>query len=169
MQNFKTKQDKTGYSGLAKVFHWSFVAIFAYGIYKQVDNISQLGDSALLRFEVIFAAVFLILLGARFLYMSNTQTSSLPESTGALQKLGAKVAHYGMYISMGLIAASGLVIGALYTMFGPGGIFMTVALFVHETSVTASYWLIGLHVIAAVYHRFLRDGVWSSMVPIWRE
>ena len=74
-----------------------------------------------------------------------------------------------MYISMGLIAASGLVIGALYTMFGPGGIFMTVALFVHETSVTASYWLIGLHVIAAVYHRFLRDGVWSSMVSIWRE
>lgn len=58
MQNFKTKQDKTGYSGLAKVFHWSFVAIFAYGIYKQVDNISQLGDSALLRFEVILAAVF---------------------------------------------------------------------------------------------------------------
>jgi cytochrome b561 len=46
---------------------------------------------------------------------------------------------------------------------------ISVAVFIHETSVTASYWLIGLHITAALYHRYLRDGVWSAMVPIWRE
>jgi cytochrome b561 len=86
---------------LGKLFHWGFVAIFAYGIYKQVDNISQLADGALLRFEVIFAALFLILLGARFFYMSRMQSSALPENTLAVQKLGAKVVHYEMYVSMG--------------------------------------------------------------------
>jgi cytochrome b561 len=37
---------------------------------------------------------------------------------------------------------------------------------VHELAVTASYWLIGLHIAAAVFHRFKNDGVWNSMVPV---
>ena len=87
-------------------------------------------------FEVIFAALFLILLGARSFYMTRTQSSAVPENTHALQKLGAKVVHYGMYVSMGLIAASGLIIGALYTLFGPEGVLISLAVFIHETSVT---------------------------------
>ena len=169
MQQSGTPAPVVHYSILGKLFHWGFVAIFAYGIYKQVDNISQLADGALLRFEVIFAVLFLILLGARFFYMSRMQSSALPENTHAVQKLGAKVVHYGMYVSMGLIAASGLIIGALYTLLGPEGLLISVAVFIHETSVTASYWLIGLHITAALYHRYLRDGVWSAMVPILRE
>jgi hypothetical protein len=49
-----------------------------------------------------------------------------------------------------LIAASGLIIGALYTLFGPEGLLISVVLFIHETYVTASYWLIGLHIVAAL-------------------
>ena len=169
MQQSGTPAPAARDSVLGKLFHWGFVAIFAYGIYKQVDNISQLADGTILRFEMIFAALFLILLGAPFFYMSRMQSSALPENTHALRKLGAKVVHYGMYVSVGLIAASGLIIGALYTHFGPEGLLISVALFFHETSVTASYWLIGLHIAAALYHRFLRDGVWSAMVPIWHE
>jgi len=101
--------------------------------------------------------------------MSRMQSSALPENTHAVQKLGAKVVHFGMYVAMGLIAASGLIIGVLYTLFRPEGLLISVALFIHEASVTASYWLIGLHIAAALYHRFLCDGVWSAMVPIWRE
>ena len=66
MQQSGTPAPVARYSVLGKLFHWSFVAIFAYGVYIQVVNISQLANSALLRFEVIFAALFLILLGARF-------------------------------------------------------------------------------------------------------
>jgi hypothetical protein len=66
MQQSGTPAPVSRYRVLGKLFHWGFVAIFAYGIYKQVDNISQFADGALLQFEVIFAALFLILLGARF-------------------------------------------------------------------------------------------------------
>jgi hypothetical protein len=66
MQQSGTPAPAARYSFLGKLFHWGFVAVFAYGVYKQVDNISQLADGTLLRFEVIFAALFLILLGARF-------------------------------------------------------------------------------------------------------
>ena len=47
----------TKYSTVAKIFHWGFVALFAYGIAKQIDNISQLEDFDLLRFELIFAII----------------------------------------------------------------------------------------------------------------
>ena len=64
------------YSELAKVFHWGFVALFAYGITKQVDDISQLEDFALLRFELIFTIILILLLAVRFVYMTKTQTSA---------------------------------------------------------------------------------------------
>ena len=54
-----------GYSKIAKIFHWGFVALFAYGVLKQVDDIGQLRDTALLRFEILFASALLIMLGAR--------------------------------------------------------------------------------------------------------
>ena len=67
-----------GYSKIAKTFHWGFVALFTYAVLKQVDDIGQLRDTALLRFEVLFASALLIMLGARFLYMRRTQQTSLP-------------------------------------------------------------------------------------------
>ncbi len=158
-----------GYSFFAKLLHWGFVAIFAYGIYKQVDNVSLLADSSLLRFEIIFASGFLALLIVRFLYMRFTQKSSLPEGTGRFQKLAAKVVHYGLYISFASIAASGLIIGLLYQFGIKEGLLIDGVIGLHELSVTLSYYLIATHIIAAIYHRFLRDGVWNSMVPIWQE
>ena len=40
------------------------------------------------------------------------------------------------------------------------------ALSVHEFAATASYVLIAIHVLAAIYSRIKGEGVWSSMVPI---
>ena len=39
------------YSTSAKLLHWGFIGVFAYGIFKQVDDLSQLEDSSFLRFE----------------------------------------------------------------------------------------------------------------------
>ena len=157
------------YSKLAKVFHWGFVVLFAYGIAKQVDDISQLEDFALLRFELIFATIMILLLAIRFLYMAKTQTSSLPEETSAFQRLAAKLVHLGMYVLLATIAVSGILIGGIYWIGMKDGLLIDGIIAVHELAVTASYWLIGLHVAAAVFHRLKQDGVWSSMVPIWKE
>ena len=59
---------------LAKILHWGFIVLYGYGIFKQIDDISQLEDSALLIFEVIFASIFLIIVVIRYFYMSRFET-----------------------------------------------------------------------------------------------
>ena len=158
-----------GYSSTAKILHWGFVFIFAYGIYKQVDDISQLSNPSLLRFEIVFALGFLALLILRFFYMKTTQKTALPETASAFQKMASKLVHYGLYLSFASIATSGLIIGALYYFGTSQGFLMEGIVGFHETAVTVSYYLIGIHILAAVYHRILRDHVWDAMVPFWRD
>ncbi len=157
------------YSVKAKLLHWGFVFLFAYGIYKQIDNINELEEIALLKFEVFFAAIFVVLLMGRFAYMKKTQKSSLPTETPKLQKLAAKIIHYGMYLSLAGIAFSGLMIGILFWKEVKTGALLDITVGIHEFSVLLSYWLIFIHIAAAMYHRLLKDGVWSSMVPFWTE
>ena len=156
---------KTNYTLTARIFHWSFVILFAYGIFKQIENINQLEDLALLKFEITFALLFILFLVARFVYMRRTQKSSLPPDTPRAQKILAKAVHYGMYIGMISIAFSGLVIGGLYWLGLKSGIIIEALIGWHEVSVSIVYWLVGLHLIGAIYHRFKNDGVWQSMVP----
>ena len=41
------------HTNLAKIIHWGFIILYAYGILKQIDDLSQLEDTALLIFEVM--------------------------------------------------------------------------------------------------------------------
>ena len=165
MKTIEAATVKTNYSITAKIFHWSFVILFAYGVFKQIENIKQLEDLALLKFEIIFALLFILFLVVRFIYMKRTQKSSLPPDTPGIQKALAKAVHYGLYIGMISIAFSGLVIGSLYWLGLKSGIAIETIIAWHEVSVSIVYWLVGLHLIGAIYHRFKNDGVWHSMVP----
>ena len=163
MQNTEVEIAKPSYTLTAKIFHWSFVILFAYGISKQIDNINQLEDLALLKFEIAFALLFILFLVARFVYMKRTQKSSLPPDTPMVQRALAKAVHYGMYVGMISIALSGLVIGCLYWLGLKSGIIIETIIVWHEVSVSTVYWLVGLHLIGAIYHRFKNDGVWEAM------
>ena len=157
--------NQTRYSIIAKLMHWGFVLLFAYGVFKQVDDVAELSDPSLFRLEIVFAGIFLSILLGRFFYMTKTQRSALPENTSYIQKIAAKLVHLGMYISLGSIASTGLAIGGLYWIGLKEGLIMEAVISIHEFSVTATYWLVGVHILAAVYHRFKADGVWSAMVP----
>ena len=160
---------KSNFSSIAKFMHWGFVLLFIYGLLKQIDELNQLEDKALLQFEVIFATVFVLLLLIRFIYMKTTQKSSLPDSTPKSQLLAARVVHYGMYACLALIPLTGLLIGLLFWLGFEDGFLINTVVEVHEFSVSVIYWLIGLHILAAIFHRLKNDGVWSSMVPFFRE
>ena len=157
------------YSSLAKWLHWSFVILFAYGIYKQVGELNELEDLSLLKFEIFFAFIFLLFLAFRFVYMTKTQNSSLPENTSKAQKIAAKLVHLSMYFCLFGIVLSGLMIGFLYWFGIKGGYLIEFSIFIHESFFSIIYWLISLHVIASIYHRFKQDGVWNSMVPFFKE
>ena len=157
--------NQTRYSIIAKLMHWGFVLLFAYGVFKQVDNVAELSDPSLFRLEIFFAGIFILLLFGRFVYMTKTQRSALPENTSYIQKIAAKFVHLGMYISLGSIALTGLGIGGLYWIGLKEGLIMEAVISIHEFSVTATYWLVGIHILAALYHRFKADGVWSARGP----
>ena len=157
------------FSYFAKLMHWGFVLLFIYAVLKQIESINQLEDGSLLRFEVVFAIVFLLLLAIRFFYMKKTQQSSLPEQTPEPQKLAAKIVHTGMYICLAAIPLSGLMIGLLFWLELKDGMLINIVIEAHEFAVSIIYWLIGIHILAATYHRLKKDGVWSSMVPLWKE
>ena len=156
------------YSTSAKLLHWGFIGFFAYGIFKQVDDLSQLEDPNFLRFEFIFACVFLALLALR-LWIMRGQGSALPAAAPVWNRMAAKLVHFGMYVALMAIGVSGLAIGVVFTLGMRDGALMELCIAAHEASIAASYGLITLHVAAAVYHRVLGDGVWSAMVPILKE
>ena len=145
------------FSTLAKLMHWGFVLLFIYGLLKQIDSINQLEDDNLLRFEVLFASVFLSLLAIRFVYMKKTQKSSLPERTPRSQKLAAKIVHFGMYICLAVIPLTGLMIGLLFWLGFKDGVLIKIVFSAHEFSVSIIYWLIGIHIVATIYHRLKKD------------
>jgi len=160
---------KANYSKLAKLFHWGFLILFVYGVSKQVDNLNQLEDLAFFRFEMIFALIFLILLIIRFIYMKKTQNTSLPIETPKTQKIAAKFVHLGMYILLACTALSGLLIGLIFWIGLKDGYLMRLIINLHEFIVNLLYWFIGIHVLAATYHRLKKDGVWGSMVPFFKD
>ena len=134
-----------------------------------IRGVNSLWDVSLLKFELAFATVFALMLIVRFVYMKNTQTSALPSNTSKLQKTAAKIVHNGMYACLASIVTSGILIGMLYWANIKSGFAIEFVISVHEFSFTVIYGLIAIHITAALYHRFLQDGVWNSMVPFWKE
>ena len=161
--------DKKKYSFFAKFWHWGFVLLFIYGVAKQVDEIEQLEDKFFFQFEIVFALLFLFLLIIRFVYMNKTQETSLPDDTSKFQKITARIVHLGMYATLGGTAITGLLIGLFYWLGFKEGLLINLLTVIHSFVVNALYWLIGIHIVAAIYHRLKKDGVWSSMVPFLKE
>jgi len=157
------------YSLLAKCMHWAFIGVFAYAVINQVDEVEELESFTLLVAEVIFAMIFLALLLYRFIYMRSVKAAmpqlELPKNLILL----ARIVHLGMYVSLALIAVTGLIIGGLYYFGVKEGLVMEAILLLHEIIFWTSVNLMGLHIAGAIYHRLKGDGVWSAMVPILKE
>ena len=157
------------YSFMAKFMHWAFIAVFAYGVVNQVDEVEELEDAALLVEEVVFAVIFLALLLVRFIYMRAVREGMPELEMPNKLMLLARAVHLGMYISLALIALSGLMIGGLYYFGLKDGVVLGTILLLHEIFFWTSVNLMALHVVGAIYHRLQGDGVWSAMVPLWKE
>lgn len=161
---------ENSHTTLAKGFHWGFILLYAYGIFKQLDDLSQLEDAGLLVFEVVFAGLFLLIVLVRYFYMRRFETFlGARVSVSPLQKRLARATHIAMYACLVLLPLSGLLIAGLYAQGIKAGVMQDVALGLHELSATLSYLLIAVHVVAAIFSRIKGEGIWTSMVPLWQE
>jgi len=155
---------------LARFIHWTFIPLYAYGIFKQLDDLSELENRALLVFETVFALVFLLIVVIRFSYMRRVPTfHGALHPPHRLHAFLARTVHRGMYTALILLPLSGLFIAGLYSRGITSGGLQNAALGVHEFSASLSYVMIGTHVAAAFYSRIKGEGVWSSMVPVLKE
>ena len=152
---------------LAKFIHWTFSLLYAYGIFKQVDDLSELEDASLLNFEILFATVFLIIVLIRYFYMKDTPTLlGVHENAPKGHLFIAKNVHRLVYFSLIMLPTTGLLIAGLFN-FGMEGV--DAAIVLHEFSAFLSYVVIAVHVGASVYSRFKGEGIWNAMVPVWKE
>jgi len=152
---------------LAKTIHWTFSILYAYGIFKQVDDLDQLEDPSLLNFEILFALIFLVIVMLRFLYMKDVKTllgSHYEIHKGHL--FIAKATHRLLYFSLIMLPTTCLLIAGMFNSGTPG---MRIAISLHEFAAFLSYITIGIHVAASLYSRFKVEGIWNAMVPIWQE
>jgi len=152
---------------LAKTIHWTFSILYAYGVFKQVENLEELEDASLLNFEIVFAVTFLIIVMLRFFYMKDAKTL-----LGAHDEMHkghlfiAKATHRLVYFSLIMLPTTGLLIAGIFNAGIPG---MGIVIALHEFSAFLSYVTIGIHVAASLYSRFKGEGIWNAMVPIWQE
>ena len=158
---------ENSHTRLAKTIHWTFSILYAYGIFKQVEDLEQLEDVSLLNFEIFFAIVFLVIVMLRFFYMKDAKTL-----LGAHDEMHkghlfiAKATHRLVYFSLIMLPTTGLLIAGILNAGVPG---MEIAIALHELSAFLSYITIGIHVAASLYSRYKGEGVWNAMVPVWRE
>jgi cytochrome b561 len=159
--------DMNSHTFLAKTIHWTFSILYAYGIFKQVDDLDELEDPALLNFEIIFAVAFLIFVFIRYFYMKDTKTllgAHYEVHKGHL--FIAKATHRIVYFSLIMLPTTGLLIAGVFNSGIPG---MRIAIALHEFAAFLSYITIGIHVAASLYSRFKGEGIWNAMVPVWQE
>ena len=162
---------------LAKSIHWSFILLYVYGIFKQVNNLEDLEDTNLLLFEIIFATVFLVIVILRYSYMSRFKTFlGSREPVHIVHYYFARTVHKAMYSCFILLPLTGLMIAGLYSQGytvnatpDEEQTVIDVVLDLHGAVANLSYMLIFLHIGAAIYSRIKGEGVWSSMVPILKE
>jgi cytochrome b561 len=162
---------------LAKSIHWSFIALYVYGIFKQVNALEDLEDSGLLISEIIFATVFIVIVILRYSYMRRFKTFlGAREPVHIVHYYFARSVHKAMYACFILLPLTGLMIAGLYNQGytvnatpDEEQTVMDVVLDLHGLVAEISYLLIILHIGAAIYSRIKGEGVWSSMVPMLKE
>ncbi len=155
----------TPHGFVTRGIHWVSILMIAYGYSKGLNNVNQLSDPALLRFEVIFAVAMGLLFAFRLFWTQKIGGATrLSSAAPKWEHFASRAVHYGLYGSVFTIVGSGLAIAYGYTSSFLGGFFVNAMVAVHEASLAILPILIVTHIAGALWHKFIRrDGVLESM------
>lgn len=150
---------------VTKGLHWVSAALLGYGYLKGLDDVSQLADPALLRYEVIFALLLGGLFLIRLLWTKVVVGSSrLPKSAPRWEHTASRLVHHGLYASVFVIVLSGLGIALGVSTPLLGGLFTTLMIGLHEAAIAILPIMLLTHIAGALWHKLIRrDGVMESM------
>lgn len=170
------------YTGVAKALHWLVaVLIFgqiAFGWYLQSVPRKTPARTVYVNLHKSSGLTLGLLVLVRLSWRLSHRAPALPASVPAWERTAARASHVGLYTCMLVMPAAGY-LASNFSKFGvnlfnavllpPWGVDdrRLYALF-NTTHVVTSYVfaaLIALHVVAALRHLYLRDGVFVRMWP----
>jgi len=160
-----TKSYAKPHGFVTRGIHWLSILLIAYGYFKGLDNVNQLSDPALFRFEVIFASGLGLLFAFRLFWTQKIGGATrLSQNAPWWEHLGSRTVHYGLYGSVFTIVGTGLAIAYAYASPLLGDWFINVMIAIHEAALTILPLLILTHIAGALWHKIIRrDGVLESM------
>lgn len=150
---------------ITKGIHWVSAGVIAFGYFKGLDDVSQLADPSTFRTEVLFAIALGLLFFVRLFWTKRISGATrLPRNAPGWERVTSKAVHLGLYLTVFGIVLSGLGIALGYATPVLSGIFLTSMIGLHEVTLTILPLLLIVHVVGALWHRFIRrDGVFQSM------
>jgi len=145
--------------------HWLSAIMIAYGYSKGLDNLNQLADPAVFRFEVIFAIGLGLLFAFRLFWTQKVGGATrLPQQAPWWEHMASRAVHLGLYGSVFAIVGTGLAIAFAYTSPFLGNAFTQTMIALHEAALAVLPALILVHIAGALWHKVIRrDGVLESM------
>ena len=150
---------------ITRGIHWVSAAVIGYGYLKGLENVSQLADPALLRFEVAYALGVGLLFALRYVWTTYfAGATRLPEDAPRWEHGLSRAVHLGLYAGVFGIVLSGLGIALAYCVPMLGGVVMAAMIGLHEFFLVALPILLVGHIAGALWHKVVRrDGVLESM------
>lgn len=160
-----TTQAAKPHGFVTRGIHWLSILMIGYGYFKGLDNVNQLADPALFRFEVIFASALGLLFAFRLFWTQRIGGATrLPQEAPWWEHMGSRVVHYGLYGSVFTIVGTGLAIAYGYATPALGDLFINAMIGLHEAALAVLPVLIITHIAGALWHKVIRrDGVLESM------
>lgn len=169
------KNTSETYGIISKIFHWLSAAL----IILMLAMGYLITTSSAINLHKLLGLIILALVACRLLWTLMTSHPRLPKSTHLLEKVAARTVQACLYLCMFGMPLSGW---AMTTAFGHpptiAGIRLAMPGIATNPSLSALLWsvhqtlaivfmtLIGLHILAALKHRFInKDSVLESMLP----
>ena len=175
------KNDINSYGSVARLFHW-VMGLIIIGLITVGFTMTSMADSddkwQLYSIHKALGSIVLILVIPRFLWRLMNIQPALPINLPKWQKGASKVIHYSLYVLMFLMPISGILMscfaGYEINVFGlfviPAFAEKNIELakffhYVHINSGIGFSVLIGLHIMAGLYHHFVRkDNILLRMI-----
>jgi cytochrome b561 len=145
--------------------HWFSILLIGYSYFKGLDNVNQLADPAVLRYEIIVASVLGLVFGFRLFWTQKFGGATrLPREAPKWEHAASRAVHYGLYGSVFAIIGTGFAIAFAYTSPLIGRSATNAIVEIHEATLTVLPVLILVHIAGALWHKVIRrDGVLESM------
>ncbi len=169
------------FGSLTKLLHWSIFILFVvqyYLVYRR--EYFPKGSAEKMQYMMLHKSFGVIILILAFVMLIWGRVGKRPSIPGnAIEKFAAKAVHVLLYVSMFIMPISGILMSQfggypislfgsfdMPVLFGKNEALGNFCFELHEISSFAIMGIVGVHVLAALFHHFVKkDNVLRRMLP----